>query len=113
MSFQLSLELPPQACLAQFSVPPQTLARRTDPETSKEAAKQAKALIAHHHALIVSVLREYGPGGKDFIASRSKLDGVQVARRTAEMCRLGLIRATGNKSTSTAGRPETEYEVVV
>lgn len=86
------------------------LSRRTDPQTSKDAAEKAGALRERHHGIILQCLREHGPGGKDFIAARTRLDGVAVCRRLGELQALGVIRLTGKTVPSTAGRPEREWE---
>jgi len=91
-----------------FDVP---MARSSDPSTSHGAADAAKALQARHHRIILQTLRVHGPLGKDGIAARSHLEGVAVARRTTELARAGLIRETGKKVLSTAGRLEREWEV--
>lgn len=84
-------------------------ARHSDPATSKAAAIAAEGLQARHHALILECLRKHGPLGKDGIAARTRLDGTQVARRTVELQRLGLIEHTGKTVPSTAGRLEREW----
>lgn len=88
------------------------LARSSDPSTSHGAADQAKELQARHQRYIVDCLAEHGPLSKDGIAARTRLTGVAVARRTVELERAGLIRLTGRKVPSTAGRPEREWEAV-
>jgi predicted ArsR family transcriptional regulator len=88
------------------------LSRRTDPQTSKDAAAQAGALRDRHHAVIVRCLRTHGPLGKDGIAARTRLDGVAVCRRLGELQTLGVIRLTGKTVPSTAGRAEREWEAV-
>jgi predicted ArsR family transcriptional regulator len=84
-------------------------ARRTDPDTSKDAAAQAKELQGVHQRLILACLEQHGALGKDGIAARTRLDGVQTCRRLTELERAGLIRATGRKVASTAGRLEREW----
>lgn len=88
------------------------LARSSDPSTSHGAADQAKELQARHQRLILDCLRKHGPCGKDAIAARTALTGVQVCRRTFELDGAGLIRDTGRKVKSTAGRLEREWEAV-
>ncbi len=73
------------------------LARARDPATSHQAADSAKALQAHHQRVILDCLKCHGPCGKDRIAALTRLSGVQVARRTVELERDGLIRWTGRK----------------
>lgn len=85
-------------------------ARVSDPITSHLAASQAKELAARHHRLIVDVLSQHGPLGKDGIAARLRgLDGVAVCRRLAELSRGGKIVPTGSTVRSTAGRAEREW----
>jgi len=84
-------------------------ARSVDPSTSKLAAAAAKQLQAAHCDAILEALRKYGAMGKDGIAARSRLDGTQVARRTVELARAGLIVETGRTVNSAAGRPEREW----
>ena len=84
-------------------------ARRTDPETSHAAAAQAKELQGHHQRLILACLEAHGALGKDGIAARTRLDGVQTCRRLTELERAGLILWTGRKVASTAGRLEREW----
>ncbi len=84
-------------------------ARRRDPQTSKDAAAQAKELASRHHKMILSALN-YGPCGKDRIATRTALDGAQVCRRLSEMERIGIIKPTGRVVKSTSGRNEREWQ---
>jgi hypothetical protein len=87
-----------------FDDPP--LARHSDPETSHSAAAQAKELQGQHQRLILACLEAHGALGKDGIAARTRLDGVQTCRRLTELARAGLIRDTGFRTPSTAGRME-------
>ena len=84
-------------------------ARRRDPITSHLAAEQAKQLRQRHHNLILAALRTHGEQGKDGIAARTSLTGVQVCRRLDELHHMGLIRLTGKTVMSTAGRAEREW----
>lgn len=93
--------------LAMFAEP---TARRSDPITSHDAAESAKELAARHHRIIVAALSR-GPAGKDRIAALTSLSGTQVARRTCELHRQGLIEPTGRTVTSTAGRQEREWRI--
>ena len=86
-------------------------ARRRDPETSKQAAAQAKELASRHYRTILACLEAHGPAGKDRIASLTSLTGVACCRRTVELERAGLIRQTGRVVTSIAGRKEREWEI--
>lgn len=95
-----------QLAIDMFETP---RARRLDPATSHQAADSAKELAARHHRLIVQVLRDHGPCGKDGIGARTSLTGVQVCRRLTEMERLGSIVPTGRTVKSTSGRNEREW----
>lgn len=93
--------------------PSSPTARRRDPITSHLAAGQAKEMAQRHHALILAVLREHGPLGKDGIASRLRgVDGVAVCRRLTELQRHGQIEETGRHVKSSAGRDEREWRIV-
>lgn len=87
-------------------------ARHTDPPTSHAAAKSVIDVAQDHHALILRCLRDNGRLGKDGIASRTRLDGVQTCRRLTELHRLGLIEPTGEAVMSTAGRREREWRLI-
>lgn len=91
---------------ARASVP---VARRADPGTSHAAAKSAVDLAKAHHGVILACLKAHGPLGKDGIAARTRLDGVQVCRRLVELERAGLAQQTGRTVASTAGRQEREW----
>lgn len=87
-------------------------ARTLDPVTSHMAAAQAKEMAARHHGLILGVLRQHGPMGKDGIASKLRgLDGVAVCRRLTELQRAGKITPTGRTVPSASGRQEREWEI--
>lgn len=85
--------------------------RRRDPITSHLAAASSNDLAARHQKLILKVLRESGPLGKDGISARTALTGVQVCRRLGELEKLGQITPTGKLVCSTAGRSEREWRV--
>jgi predicted ArsR family transcriptional regulator len=104
----MSLQLDIFGAMAPLCEPPR--ARRSDPATSHAAAESAKEMADRHHQIILQCLREHGRCGKDAIASRTRLTGVAVARRMAELVRAGKVRDIGAKATSTAGRAETAWE---
>ena len=85
------------------------LARRTDPDTSHQAARQAKELAAMHQRTILACLEAHGPLGKDGIGARTQLTGHAVGKRMAELQRMGLVTLTGRNVPSTAGRAEREW----
>ena len=95
-----------------FKMPDFPRVRATDPLTSFEAAEAIKPVASHHHQIILECLQKHGALGKDGIASLTKLDGNQVARRLNEMKIIGLIELTGNTVKSNSGRNEREWNVV-
>lgn len=88
------------------------LARASDPETSKAAARQCKALRADHHQKIVAALRRLTTANADEIAQYCDLDRVQVGRRLNELERAGLVRKTGETRPTASGRAACCYGVV-
>jgi len=84
-------------------------ARKTDPQTSKDAAVEIKLAAPQHFEKIHQVLQQFGPLGKDGIAYFSLMDGNQIARRLPEMKRLGMVELTGKTVTSKSGRKEREW----
>jgi len=78
-------------------------ARRSDPETSHEAAARAKDFTSGHYAAIRLALLEHGPMSIYEIGTKTGLTHVQVARRTAEMNGV-MIERTSDKRPSPSGR---------
>jgi predicted ArsR family transcriptional regulator len=70
-------------------VPP---SRRTDPHTSKQAAESMVQGASRHRASILMALKLYKEMTIYEIASLIGLSHVQVARRTAELCKAGKIQ---------------------
>lgn len=87
-------------------------ARATDPMTSHEAAESATDLAERHKKMILEALRKHGPMGKDSIATRTGLDGVQVARRMKELETADLAEPTGKRVPSATGRSEREWRAL-
>lgn len=87
---------------------PVTLARRTDPQTSHEAAEHVKEFAAGHIGVILKCLKEHGPLSPDQIATKTRLDKFQVCRRLPEMQRHvpQLAVPTGETRLSASGRKE-------
>jgi transcription initiation factor IIE alpha subunit len=85
-------------------------ARNNDPITSYEASDKVD-FAGEHFDIILGCLTKHGPLGKDGIASRTNLDGNQVARRLSEMMRLDFIELTGNTVKSACNRNEREWRL--
>lgn len=88
-----------------------TLARRTDPETSKRAARQAQAFAGGHCLQILQALAEHGPQTKDELAAHTGLDSVAVARRMAQLRDDLLVRDSGSTRATATGRQATVWEL--
>lgn len=88
-----------------------TLARRTDPETSKRAARQAQAFAGGHCLQILQALAQHGPQTKDELAGHTGLDSVAVARRMAQLRDDLLVRDSGKTRPTTTGRAATVWEL--
>ena len=85
---------------------PHCHARRSDPETSHEAAARVREFGPGHCATILAVLREHGPQTIDEIAKRTHLTAVQVARRLPDLEKYGKAAPTGETRLSASGRQE-------
>ena len=69
-------------------------ARRTDPSTSKAAAKRAP--VRGHCRKVLEALRA-GPAGQTEIGRRCGLLPHQVNKRLADLARIGLVEVTGRR----------------
>lgn len=78
-------------------------ARRTDPDTSKQAAERVSNFAAGHYAGIRCAL-VIGPATIYEIAARTGLDHVAVARRLSEMQRAGIAAPTSETRPGPTGR---------
>ena len=94
-----------------FNLPNFPRVRTTDPLTSFEAAEAIKPVVNKHYDIILGCLQTYGALGKDGIASLTKLESNQVARRLNEMQKIGLIHLTGRTVKSNSGRNEREWAI--
>jgi len=92
-----------------FQMPEFPRVRKTDPETSFQAAESIKPVAERHFQVILECLQAHGALGKDGIASLTSLNGNQVARRLNEMQKIGLIHLTGKTVKSNSGRSEREW----
>lgn len=66
-------------------------ARRTDPDTSKQAAAKAARFAASHSGRILAALQQLGTGTANDIAQATGLSVVQVDRRLPELQRAGKV----------------------
>ena len=72
----------------QLAIDPATLARGTDPETSREAARR---LRARNRDAILQAIRAHGPVTYTEAGYLAGITGVEPARRISDLIRLGLV----------------------
>ena len=92
------------------------LARKTDPETSKLAAKAAGSLVINHQRLIIEAVSEESAKDNmgltaDEIAIATGLTLVQTARRTSDLESSGIIYKTGLTRKTRTGRIATVWRL--
>lgn len=87
----------------RFDIHPR--ARKSNPDTSHEAAKRVDEFADKHKAKILKAL-EIKPMGKDRIARHTGLEPIQVSRRLSELRREGKVEMTDQKELSNAKRNE-------
>ena len=83
-------------------------ARRTDPATSKAAAKRAP--VRGHYRKVLEALRA-GPAGQTEIGRRCGLLPHQVNKRLNDLRRFGLAVPTGREVVNEGGCREREWQV--
>lgn len=86
----------PNIDAAVASLPLFAQARRTDPETSHQAAERARRFVTGH-ARAVLIALEAGPAGQTEIGRRCGLLPHQVNKRLADLAKVGLVELTGRK----------------
>ena len=79
-------------------------ARRTDPQTSKDAAKSVEAFGEGHHGVILAALRAHGPATVYEIEARTKIQAHKVGKRMCELEARLLVEQTGDERKSPSGR---------
>jgi predicted ArsR family transcriptional regulator len=94
-----------------IDLPLWSICRKSDPPTSRIAARMAGGLRADHQRKILDSLGQ-GPAGASEIAERCGLDAHQVGKRLGEMGRAGLIATTGSTVRSAGGRPERQWRAL-
>lgn len=87
---------------------PKVLARRTDPPTSKAAAKSVSDIVSLHDGKILAALA-IAPGNKDEIAAMCGLNEQQVIRRIARLVERGKVVDTGITRSTATGRMATVW----
>lgn len=88
-------------------VPP---ARRTDPQTSKDAANKINTTALE--AMVFGALKAHGPQTINEVADVLRLSLVTVSPRFAPLRDKGLIRDTGVRRLGESGRGRIVWEIV-
>lgn len=84
--------------------------RRTDPETSTEAAQSVDA--SNLERVVLDCLKARGPSILDEVIALTKLDKVTASPRFKPLEDAGKIARTGIKRPGKAGRPQTEWKAL-
>ena len=89
------------------------LARTSDPETSRAAARrQDQQSLEEQWEMIVKALREHGPMNYSQIDLALKWDHPKAARRLHELVNQNRIQATGKRTPTHTGSPATVYRAM-
>lgn len=83
-----------------------THARRSDPRTSKDAAKAAEKFAASHAGRILDCLKAHGPQTVDEIARRLGMQSQQVNKRLPDLEANAKAMPSGLTGLSASGRQE-------
>lgn len=73
------------------------LARRSDPQTSHNAAAKAAPIAPTHRNIIAACIRDHGQLTVKEIADRTDLSQYAVSKRMVELERLAIIAPTGDE----------------
>ncbi len=80
--------------------------RKTDPQTSKEAAARVEEFAPSQHQTIIALLKEYGKQTPEQIAAHMGIDAYAVRKRLPELQRQGLALPTGETAKTASGRSQ-------
>ena len=87
------------------------LARTSDPETSKDAARrQVRNTLVYQWDMIVTALCEHGPMNYSQLDVSIGWDHPRAARRLHELVDQDRIRSTGDRTLTHTGSPAAVYE---
>lgn len=94
-----------------MDIQPHTLARATDPETSKRAAHSAREFVNDLCSVILAELRK-GEGTYEELAQRTGLRPDQVWRRLSDLEKHGKAYATEVERRGSSGRCQRVWKAV-
>lgn len=80
------------------------LARRTDPDTSHDAAARVKEFQSSHQHRILAAIQDLGEATVDEVARKCAIAAHAVGKRIPELERAGQIVATGAERAGDSGR---------
>ena len=89
---------------------PRTLARRSDPETSQNAAARVREFAAGQCAEILYLLRKHGPLSPEQLAAHMAIDAYSVRKRTADLEKACKARPNGMTCATASGRRQRIWE---
>lgn len=103
----------PGAQLTLFGLDTSARARASDPDTSHQAAQDARGLAAQHERAIIRALHQRGRKGgtKDELGADTGLEPVQVARRMAGLRESGAVVDSGRRRKTRSGRDATVWAI--
>ena len=87
--------------------------RKSNPDTSKAAADQARQLALAHKAMVIAALKHGRPYTSEEIAAQIKLDPLQVMKRISDLRGEGLIDDTGHRRENASGRKAAVWKLVL
>mgnify|MGYP003138669246 FL=1 len=93
-----------------FDVPPRS--RRTDPDTSHEAASSMHVTAASHRGEILELLRERGGATGDAIDEALGWKHATANRRLPELREMGLVTMTEDTALTRSGRRARIWRIV-
>lgn len=90
------------------------VARRTDPDTSHQAAQRTQATAPGHRAIALAELRAAGTRGlTDFeLADRTGIAQTSIGKRRGELVAVGLVVPTDFRRPSPSGTPAIVWRAV-
>jgi predicted transcriptional regulator len=100
--------------MTQLAIQFDTLARRSDPISSKSAALEVvvTGIAANQRNRVFAALQQHGPATSRELAQASGLDRFVVARRLPELLRRGLVtRSEKPRECRAGGLPALEWSV--
>lgn len=86
--------------------------RASDPVTSFQAAREARAFASSQCDTIVDALRRYGPQSKDQLAARLRLESHAIGKRLPDLQKRGLAAPTGEVRRSASNRLERVWKAL-